>query len=77
MNILDQLAEHARERVAAEKKIISAGGIIDLARSMGPANGEAFYNAIAKPHLGVICEVKKASPSKGIIDPVFDYMAIA
>ena len=77
MNILDQLAEHARERVAAEKKIISARGIIDLARSMGPANGEAFYNAIAEPHLGVICEVKKASPSKGIIDPVFDYMAIA
>ena len=77
MNILEQLAEHARERVEYDKKIISEQGVIDLARSMGPANGEAFYKAIAKPDLGVICEIKKASPSKGLIDPVFDYMAIA
>ena len=77
MNILEQLAEHARERVEYDKKIISEQGAIDLARSMGPANGEAFYKAIAKPDLGVICEIKKASPSKGLIDPVFDYMAIA
>jgi indole-3-glycerol phosphate synthase len=77
MNILEQLAEHARERVEYDKKIISEQGVIDLARSMGPANGEAFYKAIAKPDLGVICEIKKASPSKGMIDPVFDYMAIA
>ena len=77
MNILEHLAEHARERVEYDKKIISEQGVIDLARSMGPANGEAFYKAIAKPDLGVICEIKKASPSKGLIDPVFDYMAIA
>ena len=77
MNILNQLAEHARERVEADKRIISAQGIIDVARSLGRANGEAFYRAIAKPHLGVIGEVKKASPSQGVIDPVFDYMSIA
>ena len=41
------------------------------------ADGEAFYQAIRKSEMSFICEVKKASPSKGIIDPVFDYASIA
>ncbi len=37
----------------------------------------SFYDALKADGLSVIAEVKKASPSAGIIDPIFDYKAIA
>ena len=77
MTILDQLADHARERVAGDIDNISREEMKELALNAGSAGRTRFCDAIAKPGLSVICEVKKASPSKGIIDPVFDYMKIA
>lgn len=75
--ILDTIARRAGERVAADKAVIGAGLMRELAQQAGPAGGQAFYEAAAKPGMSFICEIKKASPSKGVIDPVFDYMAIA
>lgn len=77
MTILDQLAGYARERVALDKARISAEEIKAAAASAEHADGQAFYEAAARPGLSFICEIKKASPSKGIIDPVFDYGKIA
>ena len=77
MTILDQIARYAEERVAQEKEIISAEEIRRLAEESGCTNGQRFYEAVSKPEMSFICEVKKASPSKGIIDPVFDYIRIA
>ena len=75
--ILDTIADCARQRVARDKEQIGAETMRELAAAGGPADGKAFYDAIAKPGMSFICEVKKASPSKGVIDPVFDYLAIA
>ena len=75
--ILDTIADHARLRVAQDKERIGAEAMRELAARGGPANGKAFYDAVGKPGMSFICEVKKASPSKGVIDPVFDYLAIA
>ena len=77
MTILDQLAAHARERVAADKETISPEAMEELAAQGGPANGRAFVSALTRPGLSFICEVKRASPSKGLIAPDFPYLDIA
>lgn len=76
MNILQQLAEHARERVAQAKENISLEEIKSLAYTL-PKGGFAFEKALKKPEISFICECKKASPSKGLIAEEFPYAEIA
>ena len=76
MYILAQLADHARERVAAAKKKISPEEIRAAAEKM-PRGDFPFNRVLAKPSLSFICECKKASPSKGIIAEEFPYKEIA
>lgn len=75
--ILDELAAHARERVAAAQAEQPLGKLRELCAELGPADGRRFEQALRRPGLAFLCEVKKASPSKGVIDPVFPYRAIA
>ena len=79
--ILDQLADHARERVAEAKRKISFEEIKQaaLAAAFKEAAGDAFAfeKALRRPELSFICECKKASPSKGLIAPDFPYLEIA
>ena len=48
-----------------------------MCREKGRANGARFYDALKKDDLSFICEVKKASPSKGVIARDFPYLDIA
>lgn len=79
MNILDQLAEYSRLRVAEDKKKISLDEIKNIA--IQTKNEKlcdfAFEKALKKGDLSFICECKKASPSKGLIEPDFRYLEIA
>lgn len=76
-NILDTIADYARQRVAADLEHVSLDVMQQLAQEGGPADGAAFDAALRREGIRFICEVKKASPSKGIIDPVFPYLDIA
>lgn len=76
MTILDQLADYARTRVARDQEVISADAMRELAFQT-KGNGAAFRSALEAPGMRFICEVKKASPSKGIISPDFPYLQIA
>ena len=76
MTILDRLADHARERVAAAKKSISPETIRRDAEAL-PKGDLTFEKALKKPDISFICECKKASPSKGLIAPDFPYLQIA
>lgn len=76
MTILDQLADHARERILMAKKELSLDAVREKALSL-PKGTFSFEQAIKKPGLSFICECKKASPSKGLISPSFPYLDIA
>jgi indole-3-glycerol phosphate synthase len=75
--ILNTIADYARQRVAADRAEVSLEALKDLARQGGAADGQAFEAALRKPGMSFICEVKKASPSKGIIAEHFPYLDIA
>lgn len=76
MNILEQLAEHARYRTEQAKKKISLSEIKEQALSIEKRDFP-FERALQKPGISFICECKKASPSKGLIAPDFPYLQIA
>ncbi len=76
MTILDELAAYARQRIENAKKEQSLSEIRKKALKCVNGNFE-FENALKKSGISFICECKKASPSKGIIAPEFDYIKIA
>lgn len=76
MNILDQLAEHAKYRTEQAKRTVPLPAVRERALSM-PKGEFSFERALQKPGLSFICECKKASPSKGLIAPEFPYLQIA
>ena len=67
--ILDEIAEYTKERVRALKAHKSLYAVRDEAE--GRPQGKDFRAALAAPGLSVIAELKKASPSKGVIAPDF------
>ena len=73
--ILDTIAAHARIRVAADRERLSLEALKERCANLPPARG--FAAALRKPGMRFICEVKKASPSKGVISPDFPYLGIA
>lgn len=75
--ILDAIAAHARQRVAADKANLPLEALRGLCARNGTADGKAFLDALKKPGLRFICEIKKASPSKGVISEDFPYREIA
>ena len=75
--ILETIAEATRKRVAAEKEKCSLAEMKEKATAMNPDTGFPFEQALKKPGMSYICEVKKASPSKGLIAPEFPYLEIA
>lgn len=71
--ILDKIVAATRLRVARDK----AAQPQETLRPCGSRPPFAFREALAKPGMSFICEIKKASPSKGVIAPSFPYLDIA
>ena len=74
-NILDTLVESTKERYKDLYQNLDE--IKALANKRIITNPNFFYDAIKKKGISFICEIKKASPSKGLISPDFPYKEIA
>ncbi|MCE5343211.1 MAG: indole-3-glycerol phosphate synthase TrpC, partial [Eubacteriales bacterium] len=74
--ILNELAAHAAERVALAMASVGFGEMRSEALLL-PRGDFRFERALKTDRMALICEVKKASPSRGIISEAFPYCDIA
>lgn len=74
--ILDDIVEKRKEQLQREKDNIEPQDMKEMALNSKNKN-HGFKEALKKSGLSVISEVKKASPSKGVIAEDFPYLAIA
>lgn len=75
--ILDTIAADTRVRLEKEKKEFPMADMMQAALSLPKDDTFPFEKMLGTPGIHYICEVKKASPSKGLIAPDFPYLEIA
>jgi indole-3-glycerol phosphate synthase len=74
-SVLQQICDDKRAHIAAQKALRAEGVLLQALALCPPPRG--FAKALTARNPGLIAEVKKASPSKGVIRADFDPAAIA
>lgn len=75
--ILDEIVADTRLRVNFDRTVRPIPDVIEGSRVRPRRTGFPFRRALEAEGMSFICEVKRASPSKGVISPDFPYLDIA
>lgn len=75
--IFEEIAARTVQRVAEEKAAVPLSEMKKRAEALDANTGFPFRKALSGDEISFICEVKRASPSKGLIAPDFPYLDIA
>jgi len=75
MNILEQIVNDLKPALEERKKLISQQALLTQIRGMPDA--PSFAAAFRPERINIIAELKKASPSKGLIRPDFNFQECA
>jgi len=76
-SILEKIVQHKQTEIADAKKAVPLEKLRELAHEASPPKDFVSALRSSLPQVGLIAEVKKASPSKGLIREDFDPVAIA
>jgi len=77
LNILEKIAARTQERTEENKKTAPLEKVKEKAEQLHINQDFTFEKALRGHDMAFICEIKKASPSKGIIAENFPYLQIA
>ena len=77
MNVLEEIVKKRRIRIEQQKKVIDDDEMRNLALHAPNQIPFLLESTLREPELSFILEVKKASPSKGMIVEEFPYIKIA
>ena len=75
--MLDEIVEKTKERIEQAKETVPLDELKKEVESLEITDEFPFKKALTEDGISIIAEVKRASPSKGLIAEDFDYVAIA